>query len=73
MIVNKFKLTNSVPVVMAMIHGATVSMDQSPATLMQMKCMCGILYAEAISSILWPVVVLQPDVAFTMSLLTIHS
>ena len=37
---------------------------------MQVMHMCGIPYAEVISSVLWPVVVLRPDAAFDVSLLS---
>ena len=53
-----------------MVHGATLSSDQLPATPTQVMCMRSILYAEVIGSVLWPVVVSRPDVAFTVSLLS---
>ena len=53
-----------------MVHGATLSLDQSPATPTQVIHMCGIPYAEAISSILRLVVVSRPNAAFAISLLS---
>ena len=53
-----------------MVHGATLSLDQSLATPTQAMHMCGIPYTEVIGSVLWPVVVLRPDVAFAISLLS---
>ena len=67
--VNKFRLTNSAPVATPMVTGATFSTSDSPSTQMQVARMCRIPYAEAISSVLWPVVVSRPDVAFAVSTL----
>ena len=53
-----------------MVTGATFLMAESPSTLIQVAHMHGILYTEVISSILWLVVVSQPDVAFAMSILS---
>ena len=55
--VDKFRLTNSAPVATPMVTGATFLTFDSPSTPMQITHMCGIPYAEAISSVLWPVVV----------------
>ena len=68
--VNKFRLTNSMPVATPMVTGTTLSTANSPSTPMQVMCMCGIPYTEAISSVLWPVVVSQPDAAFVVSILS---
>ena len=68
--VNKFRLTNSTPVATPMVTGATFSTADSPSTPMQVVCMCGIPYVEAIGSVLWPVIVSQPDAAFTVSILS---
>ena len=67
--VNKFRLTNSAPVATPMVTGATFSTANSPSTPMQVACMCRIPYVEAIGSILWPVVISQPDAAFAVSTL----
>ena len=68
--VNKFRLTNSAPVATPMVTGTTFSTSNSPSTPMQVAHMRGIPYAEAISSVLWPVVVSQPDAAFAVSTLS---
>ena len=53
-----------------MVHGMILSVDQSPATPMQVMRMHEIPYAEVISSVLWLVVVSRLDAAFTVSLLS---
>ena len=68
--VDKFRLTNSTPMATPMVTGITFSTAELPLTPTQAAHMCGILYVEAISSILWPVVVSWPDVAFAMSILS---
>ena len=68
--VDKFRLTNSAPVATPMITGATFSTSDSPSTPTQVACMCGIPYAEAIGSVLWPVVVSRPDAVFAVSTLS---
>ena len=55
--VNKFRLTNSAPVATPMVTGATFSTADSPSTPTQVADMCRIPYAEAIGSVLWPVVI----------------
>ena len=47
-----------------MVTGATFSTNQSLSTPAQTMCMCGIPYAEATGSVLWPVIVLQLNAAF---------
>ena len=37
---------------------------------MQAMCMCGVPYAEAIGCVLWPVIIMQPDCAFTNEILS---
>ena len=66
--VNKFRLT--APVATPMVTGATFSTSDSPLTPTQVARMCGIPYAEAISSVLWPVVISRPDAAFAVSTLS---
>ena len=68
--VDKFRLTNSAPVATPMVTGATFSTSDSPSTPTQVVCMRGIPYAEAISSVLWPVIVSRPDAAFAVSTLS---
>ena len=67
--VNKFRLTNSAPVATPMVTGATFSTANSPSTPTQVAHMCRIPYAEAIGSVLWPVVISWPDAAFAVSIL----
>ena len=68
--VDKFRLTNSAPVATPMVTGATFSTADSPSTPTQVVCMRGIPYVEAIGSVLWPVIVSQPDAAFAVSTLS---
>ena len=53
-----------------MITGTTFSTAELPLTPMQVACMCREPYMEVISSVLWPVVVSQTNVAFSMSTLS---
>ena len=68
--VDKFRLTNSAPVATPMVTGATFLTSDSPSTPMQVAHMHGIPYVEAISSVLWPVIVSRPDAAFAVSILS---
>ena len=68
--VNKFRLTNSMPVATPMVTGATFSTADSLSTSTQVMHMHRIPYTEAISSVLWPVIVSQPDAAFVVSILS---
>ena len=67
--VDKFRLTNSEPVATPMVTCATFSTSDSPSTPTQIVRMRRIPYAEAISSVLWPVVVSRSDAAFAVSTL----
>ena len=55
--VDKFRLTNSAPMATPMVTGTTFSTAEPPLTPTKVVHMHGILYGEAISSVLWPVVV----------------
>ena len=68
--VDKFRLTNSAPVATPMVTGTTFLTANSPSTPMQVAHMCGIPYVEAIGSVLWPVIISQPDAAFAVSTLS---
>ena len=68
--VDKLMLTYSTAMATPMVTGATFSTANSPLTPMQVVCMHVIPYVEAIGSVLWQVVVSQPDVAFAMSILS---
>ena len=63
------RLTNSTPVATSIVTGATFSTADSPSTLTQVAHMCGVPYMEAICSVLWLVMVSQPDMAFAVSIL----
>ena len=62
----KFALTSAKPVLMPMDPGTKFSKEQYPSTMTQLAKMCGVLYAEAIGSVLWPVMILRPDCAFAI-------
>ena len=55
--VDKFQLTNVKPVSTPMEMGLQLSQDQGPLTPGQVAMMCGVLYAEGIGSVLWPVLI----------------
>ena len=65
----KFALTSAKPVSMPMDPGIKFSNEQCPSTPTQLAKMRGVLYAEAIGSILWPVMISRPDCAFAVSTL----
>ena len=69
-VVDKFKLTNAKHVTTPMESGAQFSKEQGPSTPTQAMRMRGIPYAEAIGSILWPVVVSRPDAAYAVGVLS---
>jgi len=50
--------------------GVQLSSDQGPSTPNQLSKMRGVPYAEAVGSILWPAVVLRPDIAFVIGVLS---
>jgi len=53
-----------------MEHGAQFTKEQGPSTPTQAMHMRGIPYAEAIGSVLWPVVVSRPDAAYAVGVLS---
>ena len=65
----KFSLTSAKLVLTPMEPGTKFSNEQCPSTPTQLAKMCGVLYAEAIGSVLWPVMILRPDCAFAVSTL----
>jgi hypothetical protein len=67
--VEKFQLTNVKPVSTPMETGAEYSKDQGPSTSNQAMQMCRIPYAEAIGSVLWPVMISRPDAAYAVGIL----
>ena len=66
----KFRLTGAKLVSMPMEPGAQFSVDQCPSTINQSAKMRGVPYSEAISSVLWPVVVLRPDTMYAVGILS---
>jgi hypothetical protein len=68
--VDKFRLTNAKPVSMPMDPNLQFSVDQCPFTHNQTARMQGIPYNKAIGSILWPAVVLRPDIAYAVGVLS---
>ena len=67
--VRKFRLTNASPVSTPMELGVQFSIDQCASTLNQMSRMHGVPYSEVIGSVLWPVVISQPDAAYAVGVL----
>ena len=65
-----FNLTNAKPVSMPMESSAHYSIQQSPSTLNQTAQMLKVPYSEAIGSVLWPVVISHPDVAYAVGILS---
>ena len=68
--IEKFGLNNAKPISTPMEHNAQLSIQQCPSTVNQSARMRGVPYCEAIGSILWPVVVLRPDAAYTVGILS---
>jgi len=64
--VDQFKLTSAKPISTPMETGMQFSINQSPSTPNQLVKMKGVPYAEAIGSIIWPVVVSRPDGAYAV-------
>ena len=65
----KFALTSAKPVSMPMDPGTKFSNEQCLLTPTQLAKIHGVLYAEAIGSVLWLVMISRPDCAFTVSTL----
>jgi hypothetical protein len=68
--VEKFRLTNAKKVTTPMEPGAQFSKEQGPFTPTQAMQMQGVPYAEAVGSVLWPVIVSRPDAAFAIGILS---
>src|SRR5882762_8132284 len=68
--VNKFRLTNAKPVLTPMEMGAQYTKEQGPLTPTQERHMQGIPYVEAIGCVLWLVIILRPDAAFAVGILS---
>lgn len=68
--VDKFKLTNAKKVAILMDPHVQYSVKQCPSTLSQIERMKGVLYSQAIGSVLWPTVVSRPDTAYAVGILS---
>ena len=66
----KFGLMNAKPVNIPMDPNVMYSSQQSPTTPNQLAQMKGVLYNEAIGSVLWPAVVSWPDIAYAIGVLS---
>jgi hypothetical protein len=67
---NKFRLTNAKHMSTPMEAGAHFTKEQGPSTHTQAMRMWGVPYAEAIGCVLWPVMIMRPDCAFTIRILS---
>jgi len=65
-----FRLTNAKPVHTPMDPNVHFSIKQCPSTPNQSAWMQGVLYIEAIGSLLWPAVVSRPDIVFAVGILS---
>ena len=68
--VEKFGMAQAKPVLMPMEPGVQFSVDQCLSSANQVARMCGVPYIQAIWSVLWPVVVSQPDAAYTVGVMS---
>ena len=66
----KFQLVNAKPIKTPIEPSTQYLFDQCPSTPNQVAKMKGIHYNEAIRSILWPVVVSRPDIAYATGILS---
>ena len=67
--VERFSPTNAKRVLTPMEPNVQFSIDQCPSTPNQLARMKGVPYSEAVGSVLWPVVVSRPDVAYAIGVL----
>ena len=67
--VERFNLTNAKPVLTPMVTGMQFSIGQGLSTPNKAARMCGVPYAKAIGSVLWPVIVSRPDAAHAVGIL----
>ena len=66
---DRFNLSSAKPVSTPMDLGAKFLKEQCPLTPRQVAKMQGILYAEGIGSVLWPMIILRLDCTFAVSML----
>ena len=64
--VERFGMAQAKLVSMPMEPGVQFSVDQCLSSANQVARMCGVLYIQAIGSVLWPVVVSRPDAAYAV-------
>ena len=67
--VERFEMAQAKPVSMPMQPGVQFSVDQCPSSANQVARMRGVLYIQAIWSVLWPVVVSRPDAAYAVGVM----
>ena len=67
--VEKFGMAQAKLVSMPMEPGVQFSVDQCPSSVNQVARMHGVPYIQAIGSVLWPVVVSQPDAVYTVGVM----
>ena len=58
------------PVSMSMELGVQFSVDQCPSSANQVARMHGVLYIQAIGSVLWPIVISQPDAVYAVGVMS---
>ena len=68
--VEKFGMAQGKLVLMPMEPGVQFSVDQCPLSANQVARMHGVLYIQAIGSVLWPIVISQPDAAYTVGVMS---
>ena len=68
--VEKFGLTDAKLVLTLMEANTQYSIQQSPSMLKQTTQMMKVPYSKAIGSVLWLVVISQPDAAYTIGILS---
>ena len=61
---------NAKPIHVPMDPNVTYSNQQSPMTPNQVACMRGVPYSEAIGGVLWPAIVLRPDIGYAIGILS---
>ena len=69
-LMEKFRLTNAKPVNTPMEPNVAYSNQQLLLTSNQVARMQGVPYSKGIGSILWPGVVLRPDITYTVRILS---
>ena len=66
----KFRLSNAKPVTTPIEPGVILNKEQAPLSVQHTIRMRNIPYAEAIGSVLWPVIISRPDAAFAIGTLS---